>query len=146
MRHHVERKRLNRDSDHRKALLMNLSQELIKHGKIETTLVKAKYLKPHFEQLVTKAKEASSTSDKVRAFNILKQIRTDIKSEDQVKKLITEIGPGFKNTDGGYTKIVRTRYRDGDKALMARVELTEKGLKKETAKVAKKGSKKHETK
>ena len=93
MRHHVERKRLNRDSDHRKALLMNLSQELIKHGKIETTLVKAKYLKPHFEQLVTKAKEASSTSDKVRAFNILKQIRTDIKSEDQVKKLITETAP-----------------------------------------------------
>ena len=144
MRHRVVRKRLNRDADHRKALLMNLSQELIKHGKIETTLVKAKYLKPHFEQLITKAKEASDTSDKVRSFNILKQIREDLMSEEQIKKLINEIGPRYKDINGGYTKIVRTRYRDGDKALMARIELTQKEVKKEVKKVAKKGVKKDE--
>ena len=132
MRHRVERKRLNRDMDHRKALLMNLSQELIKNEKIETTLVKAKYLRSHVERLITKAKEAFQTKDKVRSFNVIKQLRTDIRSEEQIKKLVSEIAPRYTDINGGYTKIVRTRYRDGDKALMARIELTQKEIKKET--------------
>jgi large subunit ribosomal protein L17 len=134
MRHRVERKRLNRDMDHRKALLMNLSQELIKHEIIETTLVKAKYLRSHVERLITKAKEAFETKDKVRSFNVIKQLRTDMKSEEQIRKLVSEIAPRYAGINGGYTKIVRTRYRDGDKALMARIELTKKETKKETKK------------
>jgi large subunit ribosomal protein L17 len=141
MRHKVERKRLNRDMDHRKALLMNLSQELIKHEKIETTLVKAKYLRSHVEHLITKAKEASESNDKVRTFNLLKTLRTKLGSEDQIRKLVSEIAPRYEGTNGGYTKITRTRYRDGDKALMARIELIQKKVKKETKKEAKKNEK-----
>jgi large subunit ribosomal protein L17 len=138
----VERKRLNRDADHRKALLMNLAQELIKHEKIETTLVKAKYVRPYVEQLISKAKEASDSSDKIRTFNIVKQLRTKLNSEDQIRKLVEEIGPRFKGINGGYTKIVRTRYRDGDKALMARIELSKREVKKEVKKETKKETKK----
>lgn len=151
MRHRVVRKRLNRDMDHRKALLMNLSQELFKHEKIETTLVKAKYLRPHVEKLITQAKEAAESTDKVRAFNVLKNLRTHLGSEEQIKKLISDIAPRFAGVNGGYTKIVRTRYRDGDKALMARIELIKKAPDKqapakETKKVAKKETKKVEKK
>jgi large subunit ribosomal protein L17 len=139
MRHRVVRKRLNRDMDHRKALLMNLSKELIKNGRIETTLVKAKYLRPHIEKLITKAKEASQTNDKVRSYNIVKLLRAKLGSDEQIKKLVTEIAPKYFGTNGGYTKIVRTRYRDGDKALMARMELV---IKQETKKEGKKDTKK----
>jgi large subunit ribosomal protein L17 len=137
MRHRVERKRLNRDADHRKALLMNLAQELIKHEKIETTLVKAKYVKPYVEQLITKAKEAAESTDKIRTFNIVKQLRVKLNSEELIRKLVEELGPRFKGINGGYTKVARTRYRDGDKALMARIELTQKEVKKEVKKETK---------
>jgi len=140
----VERKRLNRDADHRKALLMNLAQELIKHEKIETTLVKAKYVKPYIEQLITKAKEATETTDKIRTFNIVKQIRTKLNSEELIRKLVEDLGPRYKGINGGYTRVARTRYRDGDKALMARIELTQREVKKEAKKEAKKVTKKNE--
>lgn len=146
MRHRVVRKRLNRDMDHRKALLMNLSQELIKNEKIETTLVKAKYLQSHIEKLITKAKEASKSTDKVRVFNIVKMLRTDIGSEDQIRKLVSDIAPRYAQINGGYTKITRTRYRDGDKALMARMELVQKAGKKETLEKESKNEKKIESK
>jgi large subunit ribosomal protein L17 len=141
MRHRVERKRLNRDMDHRKALLMNLSQELIKHEKIETTLVKAKYLRSHIEQLITKAREAFESKDKIRAYNIVKTLRTKLGSEEQIKKLVTDIAPRYEGINGGYTKITRTRYRDGDKALMARIELIQKKVKKLTKKEIKENEK-----
>jgi large subunit ribosomal protein L17 len=132
--------------DHRKALLMNLSQELIKNEKIETTLVKAKYLQSHIEKLITKAKEASKSTDKVRVFNIVKMLRTDIGSEDQIRKLVSDIAPRYAQINGGYTKITRTRYRDGDKALMARMELVQKVGKKETLEKQSKNEKKIESK
>lgn len=141
MRHRVERKRLNRDADHRKALLMNLSQELIKYEKIETTLVKAKYLRSHVEHLITKAREAAESKDKVRTYNIIQTLRKKLNSEEQIKKLITDIAPRYQGSNGGYTKIVRTRYRDGDKALMARIELVAKKVKKESKKEVKKNEK-----
>jgi large subunit ribosomal protein L17 len=133
--------------DHRKALLLNLSKELIKNEKIETTLVKAKYLQSHIEKLITKAKEASQTNDKVRSYNIVKLLKAELRSDEQIKKLLSEIAPRYAGINGGYTKIVRTRYRDGDKALMARMELTKKaevkkGAKKDTEKGTKKEVKK----
>lgn len=148
MRHRVVRKRLNRDMDHRKALLMNLSKELIAHENIETTLVKAKYLRPHIESLITKAKEAFEATDKVRSFNVVKQLKVDLRSDEHIRKLVSEIAPRYAGINGGYTKIVRTRYRDGDKALMARMELTKKGeiKKQETKKPEAKKEGKKETK
>lgn len=135
MRHRVVRKRLNRDMDHRKSLLLNLSKELIKNEKIETTLVKAKYLQSHIEKLITKAKEASQTDNKVRSYNIVKLLKAELRSDEEIRKLVSEIAPRYAGINGGYTKIVRTRFRDGDKALMARMELTKKGdIKKPDAK------------
>jgi len=134
MRHRINKKRLNRDMDHRKALLRNLSTELIKHENIETTLVKAKYFRPYVEKLITKAKEAAESKDKIRIFNILKDLRTHITSESELKKLCHDIGHRFIGVNGGYTKITKTRYRDGDKALMARIELSKKAKKEETKK------------
>ncbi len=144
MRHRVVRKRLNRDMDHRKSLLLNLSKELIKNEKIETTLVKAKYLRSHIEKLISKAKEASQTNDKVRSFNIVKQLKAELRSDEEIRKLVSEIAPRYAGINGGYTKIVRTRYRDGDKALMARMELTKKEEPKKQE--AKKSEIKKETK
>ena len=143
MRHRVVRKRLNRDMDHRKSLLLNLSKELIKNEKIETTLVKAKYLQSHIEKLITKAKEAFQTKDKVRSYNIVKMLKAELRSDEEIRKLVSEIAPRYSGVNGGYTKIVRTRYRDGDKALMARMELTKKGevKKREVKKDTKRGTK-----
>lgn len=132
MRHRVVRKRLNRDQDHRKALLMNLAQELIKHEKIETTLVKANYVRPFVEKLITQAKEAAEAKDKVRAFNITKGIKAVLSSDEQIRKLISEIAPRFFGINGGYTRTTKIGFRGGDKALLARIELTKKQAVKET--------------
>jgi large subunit ribosomal protein L17 len=123
MRHRVERKRLSRDKDNRKALLMNLSQALIEHESIETTIDKAKYLRPFIERLISKAKAFTNQEDKVKSFNVVKKLRTVLGSETDIKKLVSDIAPRYKDTNGGYTRITRTRFRDGDNSLMARIEL-----------------------
>jgi len=130
MRHKDSRKRLNRDKDHRKALLLNLSQELIKNESIKTTLPKAKYLRPHIEKLITKAK-ASIGLDKIAVFNTVKALRTTLRSEVQIKKLMNVIAPRYKETNGGYTKITRTGIRGGDAATLARIEFVKKEVKKD---------------
>ena len=115
MRHRVVGKRLGRDCSHRRSLLRNLSDALIMHGSIETTLAKAKYLRPHIEKLVTKARDDSS-------FRSVRQVNKKLISKEASKKLFTEVAPKFVGRPGGYTKITRTRDRDGDKAAMARIE------------------------
>lgn len=129
MRHRDSRKRLNRDKDHRKALLLNLSQDLIKQESIITSLPKAKYLRPHIEKLITKAKKTLGT-DKVAVFNQVKDLRKYLRSETEIKKLMTEIAPRYKDIEGGYTKITRTGTRGGDAAVLARIEFVKKEVKK----------------
>ena len=73
-------------------------------------------------------------------------LRTDIGSEDQIRKLVSDIAPRYAQINGGYTRITRTRYRDGDKALMARMELVQKAGKKEALEKESKNEKKIESK
>lgn len=140
MRHRVVKKTLGRDGDHRKALLSNLSSQLIEKGKIDTTLAKAKYFKPKVEKLITKAVRAHKSEDKITKFNIVKLIKKELKSDTATRKLIDEIAPKFLKRAGGYTKIIKTGNRDGDNALTARIELitdleeTKEKLKKKASK------------
>ncbi len=144
MRHRVVKKTLSRDKDHRKALLSNLSSQLIEEGKINTTLAKAKYMKPKIEKFITKAVKAHKSDDKIKKFNTVKLLRKEIRSESAIRKLIEEVAPKFAKRPGGYTKIIKTGNRDGDNALTARIELvtdleeTKEKLKKKVSKSEKK--------
>ena len=133
MRHRVKTKTLHRDKDHRKSLLRTLSTQLVEHEKITTTLAKAKYLRPHVEKLITRAKKGNN-------FNNVKYMRARLSSEDAIRKILEDLGPRFKSRAGGYTRIVKVGERDGDKASMARIELVDKPKKavKKTVKKAKK--------
>ena len=117
MRHRVSGKKIGRDDSHRKALLRNMSISLVDHGSITTTLVKAKYVKPFFEKLVTRARSKSQVT--------VRELRKRLHNEVAVRKLINEIAPKYAKRPGGYTRIVKLANRDGDNALMARLELVQ---------------------
>ena len=119
MRHRVKAKALKRDIDHKKALIKNLSSSLVEHETVTTTLAKAKFIRPYFEKLITRAKRGSD-------FNNVKYMKARLSSNEIVKKILTELGPRFKNRAGGYLRITRIGSRKGDSAPMARIELTEK--------------------
>ena len=115
MRHKHGYRKLGRTSSHRKALLKNLSIALITNGKIETTLPKAKELRSYFEKLITKARVGDS--------NAHRAIFAYLQDKEATKKLINEIAPEYKDRNGGYTRIIKTRIRRGDAAPMAFIEL-----------------------
>jgi large subunit ribosomal protein L17 len=115
MRHRHGYRKLGRTSSHRKALLKNLSIALITSGKIETTLPKAKELRSYFEKLITKARVGDSNAHRV--------IFSYLQDKESTKKLINEIAPEYKDRNGGYTRITKTRTRRGDAAPMAFIEL-----------------------
>ncbi|MBU1133105.1 50S ribosomal protein L17 [Patescibacteria group bacterium] len=136
MRHRVVKNTLGRDKEHRKALMSNLSSQLIEHEKINTTLPKAKALRPFVEKLITKAIKPHKGGDKIDKFNTVKDLRKYLRNEEAIRKLIEEVAPRFLDRDGGYTRIIKTGERDGDKAPMARIELVKGNeVKKETKKV-----------
>ena len=115
MRHRVQGKKLNRDPAHRKALMKNLSTSLITHKSIETTLAKAKFVRPYVEKLVTKAKNDQS-------FTTVKCLKNKLTTKTAVRSLIDDIAPLYKKRNGGYTRIIKLPERDGDNAKMARIE------------------------
>ena len=115
MRHKHGYRKLGRTSSHRKALLKNLSIALIKSGKMETTLPKAKEIQSFFEKLITKAR--------VGDFNAHRAIFAVLQDKDTTNKLVEEIAPNYKDRTGGYTRIIKTRMRRGDAAEMAIIEL-----------------------
>ena len=145
MRHRVVKKKLNRDKDHREALISNLSAQIIEKEKVNTTLAKAKYIRPKVEKMITKAVKAHDSEDKIFKFNTVKELRKDIKSESAIKKLMNEIAPKFSGRKGGYTKIVKTGNREGDNALTARIEIVS-NLEDTKEKLKKKNVKKNENK
>lgn len=131
MRHRVAKKKLNRDTDHRTALIRNLSRSLIIDGKIETTLAKAKFMQPYVEKLVTKAKKGTDIST-------LSNVNSKLRSKKAMRVLFEDLAPRYKNRSGGYTRIVKMGFRDGDKAPMARVEwVVEKQVEEKPAKEVK---------
>jgi len=119
MRHRKFGKQLGRNTKHRKALLRNLVTSFFEHEKIETTLPKAKTIRPIAEKLITMAKRGG-LHERRRALSY-------IKSETVVSKLFNSIAPRFLDRSGGYTRIIPTRRRLGDSAEMAIIELIGEG-------------------
>lgn len=131
MRHRVVTKKMNRDTDHRKALLRNLSRSLILDGGVETTLAKARFFRPYVEKLVTRAKRGNS-------FANISVVNSKLRSKEAVRVLFDKLAKDYAKRDGGYTRIVKLGFRDGDKAKMARIEWV---LPKTESKAAKNSSK-----
>jgi len=118
MRHRKAGRQLNRNSSHRKAMFKNMTASLIEHELIKTTLPKAKELRRVAEPLITMAKEDSVAKRRL-AF-------ARLRDDAAVGKLFAELGPRYKERSGGYLRILKCGYRDGDKAPMAFVELVDR--------------------
>lgn len=118
MYHGVGYRKLGKKTAHRLAMFANATNSLIEHGRIETTLPKAKELRRVVEKLITKGK-SGTLHDRRRAFSVLR-------SEDHVKKLFDEIAPRFKSRNGGYTRVLKlAETRVGDAAQMAVLEFVD---------------------
>lgn len=118
MRHRLSNRKLNRTSSHRAALLRNLSNALLKHEAIKTTLPKAKELRKVVEPLITLGKKPSLANRRL-AF-------ARLRDRDMVVKLFDELGPRFMTRPGGYVRILKFGFRQGDNAPMAYVELVDR--------------------
>lgn len=117
MRHNRSINHLGRKSGHRKAMLANMACSLIMHKRIETTLAKAKALRMYVEPLITKSKD-DSTHSRRTVFSYLKQ-------KEAVSELFRVVAPKIADRPGGYTRIVKTGFREGDGADMAIIELVD---------------------
>ena len=115
MSHRVAHRKLGRKTEHRIATLRNLASSLFVHERIETTLFKAKDLRPFAERIISRAKHDSVHSRRI--------VARHIHDRDVVRHLFDDIGPRFADRPGGYTRILRTAERKGDAAEMAIVEL-----------------------
>jgi large subunit ribosomal protein L17 len=144
MRHNKHHASLGVTREHRKAMLSNMGASLIKHGRIETTLVKAKALRPFIEKVITKAKKAAAAAVKADALHLRRMALKDIRDEGAVTLLFNEKAAQFAKRSGGYTRIYKLGpQRIGDAAEMALIEFVaadDQGYKK-PKKGAKKGKK-----
>ena len=120
MRHGMVNKKLNRTSEHRKALLKNMLNSLIKYEQITTTLPKAKFLKPQADKIITLGKKESLQTSK-----LLMSKLQDIKSTNKVKKTLSK---RYEKRNGGYTRIVKAGFRYGDNAPMALIEFVDRDV------------------
>lgn len=117
MRHKMTGRKFGREADHRKAMLKNLVISLLTHGRIETTVAKAKEMRSLTERVLTYAKKGTLHHKRL-AFSILH-------NHQLVKTVFDEIAPKYANRQGGYTRVLKTRLRRGDCAPMAIIELVE---------------------
>ena len=120
MRHGMANKKLNRTSDHRKALLKNMLNSLIKYEQIKTTLPKAKFLKPQADKIITLGKKDTLQNTKL----LVSQLQ-DIKSANKVKKTLSK---RYEKRKGGYTRIIKAGFRYGDNAPLAIIEFVDRDI------------------
>ncbi len=118
MRHRNGLRKLNRTSSHRQAMFRNMANSLLRHEAIKTTLPKAKELRRVVEPMITLGKKPSLANRRL-AFDRLRD-------RDMVVKLFDELGPRFSSRNGGYLRILKCGFRDGDNAPMAYVELLDR--------------------
>jgi len=118
MRHGKSGRKLNRTASHRKAMFMNLSQALIKHEQIVTTLPKAKDLAPIVEKLITLAKKGGLANRRLAIARL--------QDETLVSKMFDELADRYKERNGGYTRVLKAGFRHGDNAPMAVIELVDR--------------------
>tara|TARA_A100000164_G_scaffold22447_1_gene17828 strand:- start:300 stop:743 length:444 start_codon:yes stop_codon:yes gene_type:complete len=120
MKHGFANKKLNRTSEHRKALLKNMLNSLIKYEQIKTTLPKAKFLKPQADKIITLGKKDSLQTTKI----LISQLQ-DSKIANKVKKTLSK---RYEKRKGGYTRIIKAGFRYGDNAPMAIIEFVDRDL------------------
>ena len=120
MRHGFVNKKLNRTSEHRKALLKNMLNSLIKYEQIKTTLPKAKFLNPQADKIITLGKKETLQTTKM----LVTQLQ-DIKSANKVKKTLSK---RYEKRSGGYTRIIKAGFRYGDNAPMAIIEFIDRDV------------------
>jgi large subunit ribosomal protein L17 len=124
MRHNVAHRKLGRVTEHRIALLRNQAIALIRHERIETTVPKAKELRPFVERLITIAKRGVAAGDaNGKALHARRLVLAELPDKDVVGKLFETIAPRFVDRPGGYTRILRVGFRRGDSAEVAQIEL-----------------------
>ena len=120
MRHSMSNKKLNRTSEHRKALLKNMLNSLIKYEQITTTLPKAKFLKPQADKIISLGKKENLQTTKLLISHL-----QDIKSANKVKKTLSK---RYEKRNGGYTRIIKAGFRYGDNAPMAIIEFVDRDV------------------
>lgn len=118
MRHRKSGRQLGRDTAHRKAMLQNLTNSLVEHELIKTTLPRAKELRRVAEPLITRARVDSVANRRL--------VFSRLRSKESVGKLFNELGPRYKDRSGGYLRILKAGFRRGDNAPMAYVELVDR--------------------
>jgi len=120
MRHGMANKKLNRTSEHRKALLKNMLNSLIKYEQITTTLPKAKVLKPQADKIITLGKKESLQNTK--------KLITKLQNTKLASKVIKTLSKRYEKRNGGYTRIIRSGFRYGDNAPMAVIEFVDRDV------------------
>jgi large subunit ribosomal protein L17 len=120
MRHKIKRKKLNRNSSHRKAMFANMATSLVMNEQIKTTTAKAKALRPYVEQLVTKAREGTLAARR----DIISRIR----DKKAAEKLMSVLASRYKTRPGGYTRVIKAGFRYGDMAPVAYIEFVDRDV------------------
>ena len=120
MKHNISQRKLNRTSTHRKSLLINLSNALLKHEQITTTLPKAKELRPFVEKIISLSKKENLHS--------IRQANSLLHDKKNIKKLFEVFAERYKNRKGGYTRIIKLGNRYGDNAPTAVIELVDRDI------------------
>ena len=138
MRHRLGYKKLNRTSEHRKALIKNMLNSLIKYEQITTTLPKAKVLRPQAEKIITLGKKNSLQNTRT----LISKLQ-DLKSTNKVKKTLSK---RYENRKGGYTRIIKAGFRYGDNAPMAVIEFVDRDVEAKKVDRKKKETNKDQTK
>ena len=138
MRHGMVNKKLNRTSEHRKALLKNMLNSLIKYEQIKTTLPKAKFLKPQADKIITLGKKETLQTTKLLVSKL-----QDVKLANKVKKTLSK---RYEKRNGGYTRIIKAGFRYGDNAPMAIIEFVDRDLEAKRVDIKKKDTTKDKTK
>jgi ribosomal protein L17 len=138
MRHRVAHRKLGRVTEHRLAMLRNLATALLQHEHIETTVPRAKELRPFTEQLITVAKRGVAKGGPA-ALHARRLVGADIADQDVLKKLFDTLAPRYAERPGGYVRIIKAGFRRGDSADMARIELVGSEFDPKKAEAAKEG-------
>jgi len=120
MKHKFGYRKLNRTTEHRKALFKNMLNSLIKYEQITTTLPKAKELKPKIDHVITLGKKNNLVAKK--------NLFTQLQSKDSVDKLVKILSPRYNKRNGGYSRVIRAGYRYGDDAPLAVIELIDRDI------------------
>jgi|SRR5581483_1506757 len=123
MRHRKAHRKLGRVADHRIAMFRNQAEALLRYEHIETTVPRAKELRPFVERLITIAKRGVAAGGNGRALHARRLVLRDIPDQAVVGKLFETLAPRFASRPGGYTRIIRLGYRRGDSAEVAQLEL-----------------------